>query len=76
MFCLENPDERDVKIFTILMVTNPFATAKMQRWWFVIRQFTSNFLHFSMDDSVELRFSSADDAVVIDNPMAMMAVHR
>jgi hypothetical protein len=29
-----------------------------------------------MDDSVELRFSSADDAVVIDNPMAMTAARR
>jgi hypothetical protein len=27
---LENPNKRDDTIFTILMVTNPFATAKMQ----------------------------------------------
>jgi hypothetical protein len=31
------------------------------------------FLHVLMDDGVELWFSSADNAVVIDNPMAMMA---
>jgi hypothetical protein len=35
-FHLENPNERDVTIFTILMVTNPFTTAKMWQWWFVI----------------------------------------
>jgi hypothetical protein len=29
-----------------------------------------------MDDGVELRFSSADNAVVIVNPMAMMVVCR
>jgi hypothetical protein len=28
---LENPDKREVTIFTILRVTKPFATAKMWR---------------------------------------------
>jgi hypothetical protein len=73
---LENTDEREVTIFTILMVTKPFATAKMQRWCFVIQQYTSIFSHFPMDDGVELRFGGADDAVVIDDPMAMTAVRR
>jgi hypothetical protein len=53
------------------MVTKPSATAKMQRWCFVLRQYTSIFY-----DGVELRFSGADDAAVIDDPMAMTAVRR
>jgi hypothetical protein len=71
---LENPDERDVTIFTILMVTKPFATAKMRRWCFVIRRYTSIF--FTFFDGRRLRFSGAGDAVVIDDPMAMTAVRR
>jgi hypothetical protein len=63
---LENPDKSDVTIFTILMVTKPFATVKMQQWCYML----------IYHDSVELCFSSADNVVIIDDPMAMTAVCR
>jgi hypothetical protein len=65
----QNPNKRDITIFTILMATNHLLQRKGGEDVLLYDD-------FSMDDGIEQCFSSADDAVVIDDPMAMTAVRR